>query len=229
MYPSTRFYETSPKTFYSEKILQKDLKCLILTGVYKYPLKFTKPKEMSRYTKSWITEFDVCRESWTVCLGHALPKKTQNSEKVFRIVLHSPLTEVSSRSQSDQIGRKLLWASIRKLQKYPTFIGYLISRLSLFINLTKNELGYILGNFFTNSSGHTDAGVVAANQLKQLSNLHRTRFCWVILRDLKLQIKCSRWQFLSPFSTSFHIYCQRVADCNCQVRHFTDFVLLHKI
>jgi hypothetical protein len=36
-----------------------------------------------------------------------------------------------------------------KLQKYPTYLGYLILWISLRIDFDKNGLGYILGDFFS--------------------------------------------------------------------------------
>jgi hypothetical protein len=48
------------------------------------------------------------------------------------------------------MGDCLLWAV---KEKHPFFDNF-IPRLSLCINRDKNGLGYILGDFFTNLSGH---------------------------------------------------------------------------
>jgi hypothetical protein len=40
------------------------------------------------------------------------------------------------------------------LLKHPTFLGYLFPRQGFCVDSDKNGLGYILGDFFTNSSGH---------------------------------------------------------------------------
>jgi hypothetical protein len=53
----------------------------------------------------------------------------------------------------DCLHRKIAW----KIHKYPTFLGFFIPRLSSCIDFDKNGFGYILGDFFTNISGHSDA------------------------------------------------------------------------
>jgi hypothetical protein len=67
-----------------------------------------------------------------------------------------------SRKQGDQIGRifaqwfdYLLLAVPWKLQKYPTYLGYCIYVMDKFKHtFWQNGLGYNLGDFFANSSGH---------------------------------------------------------------------------
>jgi hypothetical protein len=47
-----------------------------------------------------------------------------------------------------------LWTVFWKIQKQPTVLGYFFPRKSNVLILTKKRLSYILGAFFTNSSGH---------------------------------------------------------------------------
>jgi hypothetical protein len=51
------------------------------------------------------------------------------------------------------MGDCLLWAVFGNTNAAHIY-GLLFPQLSLCINIGKNRLGYILGNVFTNSSGH---------------------------------------------------------------------------
>jgi hypothetical protein len=51
-------------------------------------------------------------------------------------------------------GRLFPLGSYLNITEVANFLGYFIEWLHLFINIDKNGLGYILGYFFTNSSGH---------------------------------------------------------------------------
>jgi hypothetical protein len=46
--------------------------------------------------------------------------------------------------------------SFWQLQKQPTFFDYFFSPLRLCISFDKNGLGYVLGDFFTNSTYHPE-------------------------------------------------------------------------
>jgi hypothetical protein len=46
------------------------------------------------------------------------------------------------------MGDCLFWAAIKTLQKKPTFLGLIITRLRLHFDFDKNALGYTLGDFF---------------------------------------------------------------------------------
>jgi hypothetical protein len=48
----------------------------------------------------------------------------------------------------------LLLAGILKIIEVAHIYGYFFHGQDYALTLTKNELGYILGDFFTNSSGH---------------------------------------------------------------------------
>jgi hypothetical protein len=52
------------------------------------------------------------------------------------------------------LGDFLLWAVFFKLQKWHKFLGFFFHGESNVLFFTKNGLGYILGDFPTNSSGH---------------------------------------------------------------------------
>jgi hypothetical protein len=83
-------------------------------------------------------------------------------------------------TQGDQIVRifaQLAIASFgyvvfRKVQKNPYFWGPLFSTVKAMnvLILTKNGLGYILGDFFTNSSGHPDAKCSSVGNREYLHN-----------------------------------------------------------
>jgi hypothetical protein len=53
-----------------------------------------------------------------------------------------------------QLGDRLSCVVFLKLAKMTYMFGLLFSQLMIRIEFFKNELGYILGTFFTNSSGH---------------------------------------------------------------------------
>jgi hypothetical protein len=65
--------------------------------------------------------------------------------------------------QGDQIGQIFAhWVIVYffwKSLKQTTILGYFSHSLRLCINYVKNGLGYILGDFFTNSSGHAVSGM----------------------------------------------------------------------
>jgi hypothetical protein len=52
------------------------------------------------------------------------------------------------------MGDCLLRAFLQKLQKQPTFLCYFFPKYRSCINFAKKGLGCILGDFFSNSSGH---------------------------------------------------------------------------
>jgi hypothetical protein len=57
-------------------------------------------------------------------------------------------------------GRLFTSALLAELQKYPyLWTTFFHDKKCIFI-LSKNELGYILGDFFTNSSGHPDISLL---------------------------------------------------------------------
>jgi hypothetical protein len=65
------------------------------------------------------------------------------------------------------LGDCLIWTVSWKLQKLPTFLGHSFPQLKLRINISKKGLGYILGDFFTNSSGHP--GLAASSKMEAVS------------------------------------------------------------
>jgi hypothetical protein len=87
-------------------------------------------------------------------------KKRQKTEKDFFLLLpryRSKIGATEAAEQGDQIvrtftyifGYYVFWA-------VGVFYFKLLATFSaIFLILTKNGLGYILGDFFTNSSGHT--------------------------------------------------------------------------
>jgi hypothetical protein len=52
------------------------------------------------------------------------------------------------------LGDCLLWAGFFKLKKVDDIFRLLLPTIGYALSLQKNGLGYILGDFFTNSSGH---------------------------------------------------------------------------
>jgi phosphatidate phosphatase APP1 len=85
---------------------------------------------------------------------------TYNKKIIFKSFPNKAVLPVGD--QGDQIGRIFTYCVVvyfgqlleNYIQKYPTFL-YFIPHLSLHMNFGKNGLGYILGDFFTNSSGHS--------------------------------------------------------------------------
>jgi hypothetical protein len=74
------------------------------------------------------------------------------------------------------VGDCFLWAVFRKLQKYYKHFWLLFPRIRLCIYCDKKLLGYILGEFFANSSGH-HAGihlVAFSLEAKKLRNSSQT-------------------------------------------------------
>jgi hypothetical protein len=73
------------------------------------------------------------------------------------------------------LGDSILWAVVWILQKWRTFLGYFFHGTGYVIILTKIWLGYILGVFFINASGHPVTGnenvLLAAKVVKQSEEL----------------------------------------------------------
>jgi hypothetical protein len=69
-----------------------------------------------------------------------------------------------------------------------TFLGYFNQRLSNALMMTKNRLGYRLGEFFTNSSGRHNGNLSRDNSLR--NNLPRDKSPFSNLsRDISLHGK----------------------------------------
>jgi hypothetical protein len=66
----------------------------------------------------------------------------------------SPVTRVTRLGEFSPKVWLLTLGSGLKITKAANFYGVLFPMVPVIINLTKNGLGYILGDFFTNSSGH---------------------------------------------------------------------------
>jgi hypothetical protein len=86
---------------------------------------------------------------------------------------HQPALRQGNK-QCDQIGRKFAhWVIVFFGHFFVNFRNSLhfratFSKLDLCTNLDKNGLGYILGDFFTNSSGHTGNKLLQGNKCRHL-------------------------------------------------------------
>jgi hypothetical protein len=93
-------------------------------------------------------------------------------------------------NQGDQIGRIFAdWAAvyfgqfIENFKSYPNYwasIFHDTRYVHTYLTFTKNELGYILGDFFTNSSGHPVTNVTIDRHIGTTSNSSPTYLTSVI-------------------------------------------------
>jgi hypothetical protein len=67
-----------------------------------------------------------------------------------------------------------LGAGFFEITKVTRFVGYFFTRAKLCINFDKNELGYIFGDFFANSSG--DPVLIAQLSVNFMDELLETEF-----------------------------------------------------